>query len=454
MKKFDAIIVGAGSAGSIAAYFGAKYGYDICLLDGKSREKIGEKICGDGIGSQIFDFLNIVHPKKGEYLNAIRGAKLYPPDTKFCINIEDKKQAGYVIDRLVFGQRLVNDAVDAGVHLLDQTHALSPIVNNEQVIGVKVKSKTLEETDLYANVVIDASGFHTQLRKQIDYPLLTKKIAPNDYIVCYREILRLKNPIIKNIDYISIFMNNERAPGGYIWYFPRNEYEVNLGFGVSEAYKPKLMEIYQKEVLRPFIGDEPYTKLTGGSGLVSICKPLWTGVANGIMFAGDAALQVNPVTGGGLISSMQAGYYAINAYKEATKFEKYDALGLWKYNLLFQKSIGAEFAALDLLRLAIQKFPNEVMNFAIQKELISGSEISGITATGELALPIEAIIRKIIRGISQPTILLDLNYLRKRMLEIKALYQRYPSSPSNLKNWVNNVEDIYTRVKKRFGLPL
>ncbi|MBN2155642.1 MAG: NAD(P)/FAD-dependent oxidoreductase [Candidatus Lokiarchaeota archaeon] len=450
MKKYDLLIVGAGAAGTIAAYFAAKKGFNVCLLDGKPKEKIGDKICGDGIGSQIFDNLGIPHPKKGEYLNIINGSKLYPPDSHYCITIKDRAQAGYIIDRLQFGQRLMLDAIDAGAELFDNTHALSPLYDKEQIIGVRIKSKILEEKELRANVIIDASGFHTPLRRKIDFPFLDKEISPTDYIVCYREILKLKNPVVVDQNYISIYMDNQRAPGGYIWYFPRNENEVNLGFGVSEKYKDRLIEYYQKYVYKPFIGKEICTKINGGSGLVSVCKPLFTGVANGILFVGDAAMQVNPITGGGLFSSMQAGYFAIQAYEKAEALGKYDALALWNYNLLSQKTIAAEFAPLDLLRVAIQKFPNDVLNFVLKKQLITSEEIIGITATGELPLPIGAIIGKVIRGLSNPSILMDLYYLRNQMQEIKAVYRRYPSSPAFLSNWVQNVRQIYTNVQKKF----
>jgi digeranylgeranylglycerophospholipid reductase len=450
MKKYDLIVVGSGAAGSIAAYFGAKYGFDVCLLDGKSKENIGDKVCGDGIGSEIFDFLKIPHPKPEEYLNAIRGAKLYPPDTNYPIHIKDKNQAGYVIDRLAFGQRLLNDAIDSGAKLVDKTHAISPILKEDKVTGVKIRSKTIEETELFADVVIDASGFHTQLRKQIEYPFIKKKIDSNDFIVCYREIIRLKNPVVQNLDYISIYLDNERAPGGYVWYFPRNEHEVNIGLGILDKFKHQLIDIYQQKVLKPLIGNEPYQKITGGSGLVSICKPLWTGVANGIMFAGDAAFQVNPITGGGLISSMQAGFYTIQAYKKATEFEKFDALALWEYNLLYQKTIGAEFAPLDLLRIALQKIPNENIDFTFKKSLISGEEITGITGTGELKVHLVPLLGKIIRGISKPNFLMDLNFIRTKMQEMKQLYSRYPDSPIYLENWIKEVKLLYKEVQQRF----
>ncbi len=452
MKKFDIIIIGAGAAGSIAAYFGAKRGYNVCLIDGKPQEKIGDKICGDGIGGYIFDFLGIPHPKKGEYLNTIDGAKIYPPDTRYPIILKGSSKVGYIIDRLPFGQRLMEDAVQAGAHLYAQTRARTLIYDKNLVVGVVIKSKIFKETELYANVVIDASGFHTQLRKQVDIPFLSKDIDPNDYIVCYREILRMKNPVVFDKKYLSIYADHMRAPGGYIWYFPRNEYEVNLGFGMPEKYKRQLIEYYRNYLYERYIGDEPCTKINGGSGLVSICKPLWTGVGNGILFVGDAAWQVNPLTGGGLVSAMKAGLYAIKAYEKAVEVGKFDVQSLWEYNLLSQKSIGAEFAPLDLFRSVYQNFSDDILNYILKKRLITGEEIGVITTAGEISLSLGSILGKLFRGLSKPKVLLDLIYLRKQMQKVKILYLNYPPSPLNLGPWVEQVQKIYGNVRKRFGL--
>ena len=114
MENFDIIVVGAGTGGSIAARFAAQKGLKVCLIDRKERNKIGDKICGDGVGCEIFDFLNINHPKNEELSCHIKGAKLYSPNLQKCIEMIDPKQAGYVVNRLEFGQRLLNECLEAG----------------------------------------------------------------------------------------------------------------------------------------------------------------------------------------------------------------------------------------------------------------------------------------------------------------------------------------------------
>ncbi|MDR2204009.1 MAG: FAD-dependent oxidoreductase, partial [Nitrososphaerota archaeon] len=66
MEKFDAIVVGAGTAGCIAAKTIAESGLKVCLIDKNSRENIGEKICGDAIGEHHLTFLGLEKPTGGE----------------------------------------------------------------------------------------------------------------------------------------------------------------------------------------------------------------------------------------------------------------------------------------------------------------------------------------------------------------------------------------------------
>ena len=139
-RSFDVIVVGAGTGGAIAARFAAKNGLDVCLIDRKPRDQIGNKICGDAVGNEIFGLLNINHPKNEELSCHIKGAKLYSPNLKKCLTLIDPKQAGYIVNRLEFGQRLLNEAVDAGIkQFLDKTMALDLIYENGTVTGLKVK---------------------------------------------------------------------------------------------------------------------------------------------------------------------------------------------------------------------------------------------------------------------------------------------------------------------------
>lgn len=450
-KTFDIIVVGAGTGGTTAARFAAKKGLNVCLIDRKEKSKIGDKICGDAVGNDIFDFLGINHPKDEELSCYIKGAKLYSPNLKKCITLLDPKQAGYIVNRLEFGQRLLNEALDAGVkQFLDRTMALDLHYKNGTVKGLQVKLENGEKIDLNTKILIDASGFYSPLRKKIKSSLIEKDILKEDSILCYREIVKFspKDQQVDDPEYISIILDQEKAPGGYIWYFPKNESSLNIGIGTFMDYKGKVKDLYQKNVFQEFIKTSKFEILSSGGGVVPVRRPLWSCADNGIIFVGDAACQVNPLHGGGIDPSMRAGFHAANSAVNAIHNDDFSINILWDYNYKVMTSFGAEFASLDLLRIVLQSLSNEDLNFGLERDLLTGDEILEISSTGELNLSLVNMAVKAFKGISRPNLLLDLNYLRIRMKEISKLYKSFPEKLEYFSGWKANVIGIYDKIKK------
>ena len=458
-KSFDVIVVGAGTGGTTAARFAAKNGLNVCLIDSKEKGQIGDKICGDAVGSEIFGFLNINHPKDAELSCHIKGAKLYSPNLNKCITLTDPKQAGYIINRLEFGQRLLNEALEAGVkQFLDNTKALELLYQDNYIAGLKVRLKNGETIDLNSKVIIDASGFYSPLRKKIRSTIIEKEISKEDSILCYREIVKF-NPNeheVKDPEYITIIIDQERAPGGYIWYFPRNESSVNIGLGMFMQYKGQVRQYYQQNVFNEFIKTQNYDIISTGGGVAPVRRPLWSCTDNGIMFVGDAACHVNPIHGGGIDPSMRAGYYAALTASEAHQSGDYSLKNLWKYNNRIMTSFGAEFASLDLLRIAFQRLSNKSLNFGLEKDLLTGDEILEISSTGSVKLSILDMAVKAIKGMTNPKLLLDLNYLRLNMNDIMRHYKNFPEDAEDLSKfevWKENTTKIYNKIiNSSFGL--
>ncbi|MFW9999365.1 MAG: geranylgeranyl reductase family protein [Candidatus Hodarchaeota archaeon] len=450
-KSFDVIVVGAGTGGTTSARFAARKGLDVCLIDRKPKLKIGDKICGDAVGNEIFDFLRINHPKNEELSCYIKGAKLYSPNHKKCITLLDPKQAGYIVNRLEFGQRLLNEALDAGVkQFLDNTMALDLLYTNGTVTGLQVKLENGEKLNLNAKIIIDASGFHSPLRKNVISSLIEKNISKNDSILCYREIVKFspKDQQIDDPEYITIILDQEKAPGGYIWYFPKNPSSINIGIGTFMDYRGKVKDLYKTNVFQEFIKTSNVEILSTGGGVVPVRRPLWSCADNGFMLVGDAACQVNPLHGGGIDPSMRAGYLAANSAVHAIENGDNSIKELWDYNFNVMTSFGAEFASLDLLRIVLQNLSNEELNFSLERDLLSGEEILEISSTGGLNLSLINMAVKAFKGISQPNLLLDLNYLRIRMKEIAKLYKNFPKNLDQFSNWKESVIAIYNKIER------
>lgn len=452
-QKYDILIIGAGTGGSIAARFAAKEGLNVCLIDTKLRKEIGNKICGDAVGNAIFDDIHIPHPKNEELSCHIKGAKLYPPNMKKCLTLVDPKQAGYVVNRIEFGQRLLNEALDAGVRdFMDNTMALDLLYKDQQITGVKVKASNGEKKELKSNIVIDASGLYSPIRKKIRSPLIENEILKEDTILCFREIVSFpsKDQEVIDPEYITIILDQEKAPGGYIWYFPKNESSINLGLGTFPEYGGKVKELYKKNAFNQFVKTTKIEILSSGGGVAPVRRPLWSCVEDGIMFVGDAACHVNPLHGGGIDSSMRAGYWAAEAAISANEESDFSCNSLWRYNHQIMTSLGAEFAPLDLLRMVLQILSNEDLNFGLEKDILTGGEILEIAATGSLNLSFLDVTMKAFKGIARPNLLLDLNYLRLRMEEIARHYKKFPNmyDIDQFNIWKQKTIQIYDRIIK------
>ncbi|MFX0139956.1 MAG: hypothetical protein ACFFDN_40315, partial [Candidatus Hodarchaeota archaeon] len=340
--------------------------------------------------------------------------------------------------------------LDADVkQFLDKTMALDLLHKNGTVNGLQVKLENGEKADLNTKILIDASGFYSPLRKKITSSLIEKDISKKDSILCYREIVKFssKDQQVDDPEYISIILDQEKAPGGYIWYFPKNDSSLNIGIGAFMDYKGKVKDLYQKNVFQEFIKTSKFEILSSGGGVVPVRRPLWSCADNGIIFVGDAACHVNPLHGGGIDPSMRAGFHAANSAANAINNDDFSINRLWDYNYNVMTSFGAEFASLDLLRIVLQSLSNEDLNFGLERDLLSGDEILEISSTGGLNLSLIDMAVKAFKGISRPNLLLDLNYLRIRMKEISKLYKNFPEKLEYFSGWKENVIGIYDKIK-------
>ncbi len=443
--KYDVIVVGAGTGGALAAKTAANLGLQVLLLERKKAESVGDKVCGDAIEGRDFRDLGIPLPKGEELENTIKASNLYSPDQTVCKSLSEEGSEGYIINRLAFGQRLLKEARDTGLAFQDQVMVQKPLFSQNSVVGVEAKDmSTGERKEIEAKIVIDASGFHSPLRKAMNSPYIESEIAPSDYIICYREILQ-----VGWMDYdphcIHIFLSQKRAPGGYLWFFPESEDKVNLGLGVYADPKYKVKEYYKREVLP--MAKEPIEIIHQGGGVVPVRRPLWSLVESGIMFVGDAACQVNPLHGGGIGSSMRAGIYAAETAAAAITKGDLSIDGLWDYNKRYAKDQGGDFASLDLLRVALQRFNDEELNFGLKRGLLSNQDIMDI-AGGKMVRPgLVDMIGRAIRGLSQPELLLNLYFINNQINEMKTLYKAYPDRP-NFDRWKTSVLKKYKKIKR------
>jgi geranylgeranyl reductase family protein len=428
----------------MAAKTAAKAGLEVCLIDRKPKEKIGEKVCGDAVGKHHFDTLGLEYPSGDELQLRIAGVKIYSPDLETVFQIESERLYGFIVNRLLFGQRLLKLAVDEGATLLDSAQVIEPILKDNAVIGVSARDiKAESRIKLQSKVVVDASGFFAVLRKKLPSEIgIDTEVSNEDVEACYREIRQL-NGYVTSPDFCEIYLDQSTAPGGYYWIFPEGETKANVGVGVrltKNFPKPK-NQLYSKILSKPLFRGS--SVITGGAWYVPTRRPLDCMVGNGIVLAGDSACQVNPIHGGGMGPSMMGGMLAGETIVEA--LEKGDATreGLWQYNARYMQSYGAKQAGLDIFRVfLLQGVSNEEMNYGMKYQLITEEDIFKTSMGEDVRLNITEAARRALKGLGKLSLLKRLKNAARLMREIKELYRNYPSSPKDFEEWKKKTHEL------------
>jgi len=454
MKNFDVIVVGAGTAGSMTAKTAANAGLSVCLLDSKARPDIGEKVCGDAVGKHHFDRLGLPYPKGEELGTRIEGIRIYSPDMQTTFTVKSETY-GFIVNRRHFGQRLLDDAIDAGATLMDSTIATKPETRKGFVTGVTAKdTKKHSAMQLQAKVVVDASGFTAILRKCLPTEIEVDLQVDNDDVeACYREIRRLGSDS-DGFDqkYCEIYLDQTQTPGGYHWIFPEGENRINAGLGVAmvKGFPNPKNQFYEQIMPHSKIKDSTLVK--GGSWCVPTRRPLDCMTGNGIVLVGDSACQVNPIHGGGIGPSMMGGSLAGKTIINAIEEDDVSRDGLWQYNVDYMKGYGAKQAGLDIFRLFLLKsVGNEEINYGMKYKLITEDDLLKVSEGQNLKLRISDKTRRAFYGLGKVPMLRRLAYAASMLKKIKAHYLEYPSSPDGFEQWRKQTHILMDEAKLRLS---
>jgi digeranylgeranylglycerophospholipid reductase len=451
MEKYDAIIVGAGTAGCLAAKTAAEKGLNVCLVEKKKREEIGEKICGDALGEHHLTFLGLEKPTGGELEAKIDGLKIYSPDENTVFTIADKDFKGFLLNRRLFGQWLLKKATDKGALLQDNMNFRSPIIEKGAVVGITVKNmKTGKVTEMSSKVVVDATGYFGMVRKQLPTELgIDREIANEDVEACYREIRQLKQES-ENTRFCEIYLNQKASPGGYIWIFPKGGARVNVGIGtcMRPNYPNPKEQLYQTAFKKPIFDGS--LVLTGGAWFDPVRRPIDNMVSNGIMLVGDAASLVNPIHGGGIGPSMLSGYFAGQQIIEALSKGEPTKEALWGYNKKYIDTYGKKQGTLDIFKMFLLSCSDEDLDYGMNERLMTEDDVLKAGMGDDFHLNITETAKRVFKGLRRVGFLNRLRLTVTMMRGLSAHYNNYPASPEGFEPWrlqtVKLIEDAHRKL--------
>jgi len=112
------------------------------------------------------------------------------------------------------------------------------------------------------------------------------------------------------------------------------------------------------------------------------------------------------------------------------------------------EAYGAKQAALDVLRIYLQRLEDRDFNFLIGRRLISGSELENVAREGKVADRILTGISALVKLVSRPSLLAKISILKFYMEKAKRHYLNYPTSPDTFERWKREGEAIFENFKK------
>jgi digeranylgeranylglycerophospholipid reductase len=346
-KNYDIIVVGAGPAGSIAARTTSEQGLSVLMLEKDST--VGYPVrCGEAISKAGVE--EFITPDKKWIAATIRKFSFNAPDgTEVII---DFGEAGYVLERRIFDYELARTAADAGTEILTGAYVNGLLFTNGKVSGVKYEFKG-EQKEVNAKIIIAADGVESRvgrwagLKTHIDFREMESAV----------QITASDIPVEQ--DTLYFYFGKNVAPNGYFWVFPKGNNKANIGLGVSGLIgKKKSAQSFLNDFMQKYYPQAPVlAKVAGG---VPCSVTLSKISAPGIMLVGDAARQVNPLSGGGIASGMIGGKIAGEIASEAVKKNNLD--DILSYDKAWAKRLGKRHETFDRIKNGIYNFSDDKFN--------------------------------------------------------------------------------------------
>ncbi|MDO5576882.1 MAG: NAD(P)/FAD-dependent oxidoreductase [Fibrobacter sp.] len=323
-EKYDIVVVGAGPAGSMAALSAARAGRRVCLLERKAQAGMPVR-CGEGTGHRgIAETIGL----RKEWIKSLikKSVMVSPSGLKIAIeNVGDS----YILDREKMDSDIVKEAVKAGAVYHTQFPVTSLKRTGDTVYEVYGKDSAGNDTTIETACVILADGVESRLARFAGWDT---SLDLKDVETC--AFARVTSPLVEN-ETCVFHIGSQVAPGGYAWIFPRGKGEANVGLGIlgSKSKSGSAREYLNSFIDREFPGARVTHVHCGGVPAAKWVRPL---VRDGVMLVGDAAHQVNSMSGAGitysLFAGMQCGIAAADAftngvvnYKSLKAYEK-----VWK----------------------------------------------------------------------------------------------------------------------------
>jgi geranylgeranyl reductase family protein len=307
MRALDLLVVGAGPAGIAAAITGHEHGLRVAVCDRCTFPR--DKTCGDGLTTQALRLLEAL----GLERDALRAAGyvpvhecvvVSPSGRRLRLPLPDDGEHAGVVARAGLDAALLDVARAHGVDV-HTTDAVEEVVTAAD--GVKVQCAS--GTTIEARFLLAADGHWSKVRR-----LLHPAAAPD---------LGTWHAVRQYFDGVEdrrlwVLFDDALLPG-YAWSFPLPDGGANVGFGVLRAgrsgreLRALWPELLARAPLRDVLGPHARPREPVRAWPIPTAYAPARLVDGPVLYAGDAAAVVDPMTGEGIAQALETGMLAAEA---------------------------------------------------------------------------------------------------------------------------------------------
>ncbi|MHA1418670.1 MAG: NAD(P)/FAD-dependent oxidoreductase [Candidatus Heimdallarchaeaceae archaeon] len=419
-KNYDVIIVGAGIAGCVLGFHLANARIKVKVIEKKNRDNLAQDCC-DSIEKKAFAYAGIQAPKGDEIRDERDHLAIITPDLQTIIHL------GYydywIIDRKLFHQRLLSNAEKAGCEFIFDTEIVEPMGKGMWVVGVKTKEGIIHN----ARMIVDCSGRERILGMNIEILDMNLKLNKSDIVEIYREVHKInskdlnwgEHEIKQNTLYFRYGYH-----GGFNWLNFDKEDEIDIGAGVGKSITNKS----PKGMVNDFVNSNATIdnkKLSGRGDKIIIRRPI-TLAWYGVMLVGQAACQTISTNGYGLGLAMIASKIAAEVIVPAIRRKEVSIESLWEYQVRFTKERGRDLAAIDILRLGLQKLSEDDASFLMRKKIITKIDLENMIHAKFRKITLLRTVFTAFKGIKRIKLML---YIQKITSQANNIFKHYKKLP-------------------------
>ncbi len=328
----DVVIIGAGPAGSTAAHLLASDGFDVAVLE--EHAVVGEPVdCTGVLGAEAFSRFDLPQTL---ILGTIRAITVNSPGG-VRVTHEGEQPRAFVIDRAELDRGLARRAQASGATVYLNTQAVD-VERNPTSVMVTCRWADGDTRRVSCKLLLLAGGPRFVFQERLGLgtcPLLWRS--------AHAELAG------NSLPHPQVFLGRNVAPGAFGWAVPlRRSGDPFVRIGVNShsnasQYLRKLCEARFPHLL-PADGSFP-----ARSWMLPIV-PLPRTAADRVLAIGDAAGQVKPTSGGGILFGMLSAQASAEAAAKALHAGRLGREALADYETRWRARLGLDLKIGTLFR--------------------------------------------------------------------------------------------------------